>query len=320
MGSMLEDIRNFLFHNPDIGTKIFLSFAIILILLVARRVLMAVANRRLEDQDQLYAWRKGTEYAVIIFGVVSIVSIWIDGVSNLSTYLGLLSAGVAIALQDPIVNFIGWIYIISRYPFEVGDRIEIDGVSGDVIDIHLLKFSMIEIGNWVDADQSTGRILHVPNRMVFAHPIANFTSGISHIWNEIPVMISFESDWQKAKKLLQQVAERHSLEPTPEDQKEIRKAAKRQNVRVPLLTPVVYTKVSESGVVLTLRYLCRPRNRRNSEQDIWEDVLILFAEQDDLDFAYPTQRVFYHPVEGKTLQLDHTEVSHPRNHLMDDMK
>ena len=165
---MLEDIRNFLFHNPAIGTKIFLTLGILLFLLVSRRILMSIANRRLEDQDQLYAWRKGTEYAAIIFGVVSIVSIWIDGVSNLSTYLGLLSAGVAIALQDPIVNFIGWIYIISRYPFEVGDRIEIDEVSGDVIDIHLFKFSMIEIGNWVDADQSTGRIVHVPNRMVFA--------------------------------------------------------------------------------------------------------------------------------------------------------
>ena len=120
--------------------------------------------------------------------------------------------------------------------------------------------------------------------------------------------------------MLQEIAERHSLEPTPEDQIEIRKAAKRQNVRVPLLTPVVYTKVADSGVVLTLRYLCRPRSRRNSEEDIWEDILGLFAEQEDLDFAYPTQRIFYHPVEGKTLQTDHSEVAQPRNHLIDDRK
>ena len=317
---MPEEIRNFLFHNQLLSTRILLTFALIFCLFVLRRLLIGLVNRRIDDQDHVYAWRKGSEYLFLFLGLIGVISIWIDGFGNMGTYLGLLSAGVAISLQDPLTNLVGWIFIIARHPFEVGDRIEVNGISGDVIDIHLFKFSMIEIGNWVDADQSTGRVIHLPNRFVFNHAVANYTSGVSHIWNEIPITLTFESDWQIAKKLLQEIADRHSLRPSAEDASLIKQAAKRNNVRVPTLTPVVYTKVSESGVVLTLRYLCKPRRRRNSEQAIWEEVLLLFAEEKELDFAYPTQRVFYHPVEGKTLLTDHSEVAEPRNHLITDIK
>ncbi len=317
---MLETVQNYLFHNPVISTRIFMTLGFILLLFLIRRGFLRLVHRRVDDQDQIYAYRKGSEYLFLILALMVIISIWIDGFSNMGTYLGLLSAGIAIALQDPLSNFVGWIFILMRRPFEVGHRIEIGDVAGDVIDLQLFKFSLIEIGNWVDADQSTGRVVHVPNRMVFSHPVANYSSGVSQIWNEIPITLTFESDWQLAKNMLKEITARHSLQPTPEEEVVIRRAAKRNNVRYPNLSPVVYTKVSESGVVLTLRYLCRPRQRRNSEESIWEDVLLLFAEQKEIDFAYPTQRVFYHPVEGKTLLTDHSEVAEPRNHLVSDIK
>ncbi|MCP5100473.1 MAG: mechanosensitive ion channel, partial [Chloroflexi bacterium] len=186
--------------------------------------------------------------------------------------------------------------------------------------IQILNFSMLEIGNWVDAEQSTGRVVHVPNRMVFNQHVANYSSGIPYIWNEIPIPVTFESDWQLAQKLLQEITERHSLCPTAQEKEEIRKASKKSNVRYPKVDPVVYTKASSSGVVLTLRYLCRPRQRRTSEQAIWQEILLLFAKEKELDFAYSTQRIFYHPVEGKTLLTDHSEVAEPRNHLINTPK
>ena len=318
---MLEKIQDFLFHNQVISTQIILTFTIIFCLFVLRRLLVATVNRRLDDQDQVYAWRKGSEYLFLFLSLMTIIGIWFDNFGgNVGTYFGLLSAGVAISLQDPLSNLVAWLFIISRHPFETGDRVEVNGIAGDVIDIHLFKFTLIEIGNWVDADQSTGRVIHLPNRLVFSHAVANYTSGFPHIWNEIPIPMTFESDWQLAKKMLQEIADRHSLRPTLEEENEIKRQAKRNNVRVPTMTPVVYTKVSESGVVLTLRYLCKPRRRRNSEQSIWEEVLSLFAEEKELDFAYPTQRIFYHPVEGKTLLADHSEVAEPRNHLINDVK
>ncbi len=305
-----------LFEEPTILTRFIETVAILLLLGLIRRLLLIRVNRTLEDPGKIYAWRKGSQYVVLFIALVTISALWFDGFDNATTYLGLLSAGIAIALQDPLINIVGWIYILARHPFEVGDRVEIGDVAGDIIDIEILRFTLLEIGNWVDAEQSTGRVIHVPNRMVFNQHVANYTAGIPYIWNEIPILLTFESDWEKAKNLLHGIIEKYSLQPSMEEKIEIKKAAKRSNVRYPKLTPVVYTKVSGSGVVLTLRYLCKPRSRRNSEQAIWEEVLRLFAEQNDLDFAYNTQRIFYHPVEGKTLLSDHSEVAEPRNHLV----
>lgn len=317
MNTIIDQLRTFYFANPTLGTRILESIAVVLLLWLIRRLIVRFVVDRIEDHDQIYLWKKGTEYSAIGIGALAIGGIWFSAFDNASTFLGLLSAGIAIALQDPLVNFVGWIYILLRNPFEVGDRIEVDGLetAGDVVDIKLFSFSLLEIGNWVDADQSTGRILHVPNRKVFQHVIANYTSGVPHIWNEIPVMLTFESDWQIAKRALREIAKRHSLAPKAAEIAEIKQAAKKNNLKYPRLTPVVYTKVTHSGVVLTLRYLCRPRQRRNSEQAIWEEILLRFAEEKEVDFAYDTTRIFYHPVEGKTLLTDHSEVAQPRNHL-----
>ncbi|MFZ0483677.1 MAG: mechanosensitive ion channel domain-containing protein [Desulfobacterales bacterium] len=99
-----------------------------------------------------------------------------------------------------------WFFIMSRKPFKVGDRIEIDQITGDVIDIRIFQFSVVEVGNWIDADQSTGRIVQVPNSKVLREALANYQIGFEYIWHEIPVLITFESDWKKAKGLLQKIA------------------------------------------------------------------------------------------------------------------
>lgn len=315
MDQIIEQLRTFFLNNQSFGTQLIETVIIIIVLLLLRRLFIQFIISRTDNQDQIYAWRKASEYFVLFFILLTVVTLWFNGFENVSTYLGLLSAGLAIALQDPLSNLVGWLYILTRGPFDVGDRIEVGDVAGDVIDIQLFRFSLLEIGNWVEAEQSTGRIVYVPNRDVFSKHVANYSSGISYIWNEIPVNITFESDWQLAKRLLEEVTQKHSLFPTPEEEAKIRRAAKRSNVRYPSLSPVVYTKVSGSGVILTLRYLCKPRRRRTSEQAIWEDILERFAEQQELDFAYDTQRVFYHPVEGKTLLTDHSEVSAPRSHM-----
>lgn len=106
-------------------------------------------------------------------GALVVARLWFVGLQSLSTFLGLLTAALAIALQDPIVNLAGWLFLIWRRPFRVGDRIQIGDIRGDVIDMRIFQFSLLEIGNWVNADQSTGRVIHVPNGKVFREPQAS---------------------------------------------------------------------------------------------------------------------------------------------------
>jgi len=190
--------------------------------------------------------------------------IWFAGLERIATFAGILGAGLAVALHDTIANIAGFLFIMLRRPFEVGDRIEIGGVAGDVIDIRLFQFSLLEIGNWVDADQSTGRILQVPNGQVLRSVTASFNKGFDYIWHEIPILITFESNWKKAKGILQDIVDDDRFVVAEEVERQVRRAASRY---------LIYS-------------------RRGTEQQLWEQILERFAENDDIELAYPTVRYY----------------------------
>jgi len=279
--------------------NLLLSLIIIILLWLVRWIALRFIDKRYADNTRtLYNLRKTIEYASVVLGILLVGRLWLEGIGTLVTYLGLLSAGIAIALQDLIVALAAWLFIVWRRPFVVGDRIEIDGNLGDVIDIRLFSFSMLEIGRRINAEQSTGRIVHIPNGKVFAEVLTNMHQGFPFIWNEIPVMVTFESDWEKAKAILVNII--NELAPDVADAvRRGRNSGQRFVISYGNVSPTVYTSVADSGVVLTLRYMVDPRKRRGSEQEIWEATLRAFKLHWDIDFAYPTQREYLHFEEGK---------------------
>jgi len=163
----------------------------------------------------------------------------------------------------------------------------------------LFQFTLNEIGAWVQADQSSGRIIHVPNGKVFTDPVANYNKGFRYIWNEVPVLVSFESNWRKAKQILTKIAVKHAEHLTAQAEQELLEASRQYLINYRKLTPIVYTKVVDSGVQLTIRYLIEPRKRRGTEHAIWEEILTEFAACPDIDLAYHTVRGFKNTDEGK---------------------
>ncbi len=281
---------------PEIITEKAVFTLLAFLVLTALRVLTAqIINRKIDDDKRRYHTRRTLTY--IHTGVLILVvgSIWFKGVASIGTFLGLASAGLAVALHDTIANIAGFFFIESRKPFRVGDRIQIDDTRGDVIDIRLFEFSVVEVGNWVDADQSTGRIVHIPNSLVLRRPLSNYHIGFEYIWNEIPVMITFESNWKKAKAILAGIGKNNAESLSRGAQEQIRRAARKYLIVAGVLTPTVYTTVKDSGVMLTIRYLVDPRQRRGTEQKIWEDILDAFAQEPDIDLAYNTTRFYTAP-------------------------
>jgi small-conductance mechanosensitive channel len=314
MTQIIEIIEKATGLSPVSQLKIFTSILIIIIFLLLRLLLIKILWKSTDDVKIRYRWRKVITYVVAVLAIVFLVQVWFEGFRNVGTFMGLLTAGLAIALKDLVTNIAGWLFLIIRRPIAVGDRIQIGEVAGDVIDIRLFQFTVLEIGNWVDADQSTGRIIHIPNGKIFTEFQANYTRGFQFIWNEIPVLITFESDWQKAKNILTEVVTRHSQHLTQTAEAKIKKAAQKFMIFYNKLTPTVYTSVRDSGVLLTMRYICEPRNRRGSEQVIWEDVLRQFAQSPDIDFAYPTQRFYHNLTEGKRKTAEPTEQPKAEDH------
>jgi small-conductance mechanosensitive channel len=281
------------------------TLGVVIVLGIVRIVLIRLINRRTKDVRSQYQWRKTASYTIVVIGLLLVGRIWLDAFAEFGTFLGLVSAGVAIALKDPLTNIAGWAFIVWRRPFGPGDRIEILGKAGDVIDQRIFQFTLLEIGTPTGAGQSTGRIIHLPNGKAFTEPITNYTRGFPYVWNEIPILVTFESKWRDAKEILLQIARDRAEELSPDAERKVRQAAQEFMIFYSKLTPTVYTTVRDSGIELTIRYLVEPRRRRGSEEVLWEAILDAFDERDDIDFAYPTQRFYHNVIEGKPAARAH---------------
>ena len=291
-------IENSIGIPTSVQLKILQTIFVLILLWVIKYIILKIMWRNTEDVKTRYVWRKTLGYSNLILALILVGFVWINGIRFLTTYLGLLSAGIAIALKEPLANIFGWLYIVVQKSFVVGDRVQIGDVKGDVIDIRMSQFILMEIGNWVDAEQSTGRFLYIPNHWIFQKQLANYTSGFEYIWNEITLTITFESNWQKTKVILENIIKKESEKVIPHVNKVVKKATQKFMIHYQHLTPIVYIKTNDFGVIFTLRYLINPRNRRSSENKIWHDILVELAKHRDIDFAYPTQRFYNNVVEG----------------------
>lgn len=292
----MKQLNEFLTHHVGLNTetlsKFLVTVLIILFLSLMRILILRLVWRNTDNIKMRYQWKRSLSFIIPIIGVLLIGAVWVKAFEEFGTFLGLFTAGIAIALKDPLTNFAGWLFIIFRKPFVVGDRVQVGDHTGDIIDIRPFQFTMLEIGNWVEADQSTGRIIHLPNGKVFLEPQANYSSGFEYIWNEVAVNITFESNWEKAKSLLEKIINELEEDIPIKAQQEIREASKNYMIYYKHLTPIVYTSVKEYGVRLTVRYLCNPRTRRGSENALWQKVLLAFKSEKDIQFAYPTTRFY----------------------------
>lgn len=286
----IESIIEHLIANP-IGIKIIWTIVVIIFTIMISKILKNIAYKKVSDNKKYYPIKEKINYLAGFTMTLFIIFIWLDSVANLTTYIGLLSAGIAIALKEIFTNIAGWFFIEARKPFEVGHRISVGGQKGDVIDKRLFQFTLMEVSSATDGEQSTGKIIDIPNGFVFTYPTINYTKGFEYIWNEIKILLTFESNWKKAKEILLVIANKDTDITKERVSKQIRDASKKYMIHYNNLTPIVYTDIQESGIQLTIRYLCEPKRRRTTSNSVWEDVLAMLSENDDIELAYPTKRV-----------------------------
>lgn len=272
--------------------RLLASVILIVVVVLVRGVVIRWIDRRVDDPEASFRSRKLTAYVAGIVALFGLWRVWFATVGDLATFLGLVSAGLAIALADVLKNLAGWIYIITRTPFRVGDRIQVGEHIGDVVDIRAFRFSLLEIRNWVDADQPTGRIVDVPNGTVFTQASANYTAGFGFIWHEVPVLVTFESDWRRAEAIVRDAMFAVAPDPTEAAEAEVRAAAMEALIRLPQLEPGTYVSVRESGVQVTARMLIEANDRRGTDDRMWRALLDRLGDDPAVQLAYPTVRTY----------------------------
>lgn len=284
-------MKIFSFEMNPVAWKLIISVISIFVFYLLAALACRLINRKVEDLKKKYNARKTAYYIAILLMLLSLSFIWIRDLSKLTVILSVLGAGLVVALQELILCIAGWFVIAFRKPFDTGDRIEIGGIKGDVIDVKFLQTSLLEIGNWVVEDQSTGRVIHMPNSMVFRHPVFNYTRDFEFIWNEIKVVVTFESDWKAAREIVL----RHAQEEADRIKKEVDRLIRRMTTQYLIyyekLTPIVYVKIVGHGIELSLRYLTEAKKRRSTQDEISRNILDDFGKEPSINFAYETVRI-----------------------------
>lgn len=276
---IITDIAEYLNKISGIDKEyIKLTIVTILILLIAEILKWIVKNTYahmpMSDKKKFFRNRKFR----IIITVVSIIVIllaWGEKLNGIITIVSFVSAGIAIAIREIIFNFFAGIYIRVRKPFYVEDRIEIDDIKGDVINTHALSFEMLEVGERNDGEQSTGRIVHIPNSYVFTKTLKNYTKAFKYIWDEIKIDLDLDADIDATKEKIYDILfENPELQETPKKMEDaVDEAILEYRIYYNNLEPIIYTTIKDSHVELQLRYLVHPKKARNVQDEIVLKIL-----------------------------------------------
>ncbi len=264
-----------LLDNPYVW-RILASILVILTAVVLTRLAKRLAARIVEEPARRYRLSKFTGRTAALLVLVFILAIWAPDQSAVITILTVVGAGIAISMREALLGFAGWVNLIVRAPYRPGDRVEINSIKGDVIDIRLLHTTLMEVQGWVQADQSTGRVVHIPNGWIFLYGVYNYNQGFNFVWHELPVTITFRSDWAKARELMLEMGRESAEIVAAQAADEIRRMSREYLVHYSILTPFVYVTITERGVQLTLRYLTEVRKRRGTEHAFVVSILDAF--------------------------------------------
>jgi small-conductance mechanosensitive channel len=257
-------------------------------------------SARSQNPKENYRKNRLLNTIVIVIVIAAIAVLWAKVVPRKETFFGLLGAGLAVALREPLLSMAGRIAIFAGHMYTAGDRIEINKLSGDVIDVGFFYTRMMEIGNWVGGDQYSGRIIQFANAQVFGTPVFNYTRNFAYIWDEIKLPITYDSNLAGATDILKRVGGEYTQEFLKGAEEQMRQMERIFMVPHFEIEPAVYIKVTDNWVELTLRYLVDPKRRRNASTFIFSEVFRQFQKRKDIKIASSTMDLTVHGAELKS--------------------
>ncbi|HEX6318697.1 MAG TPA: mechanosensitive ion channel domain-containing protein [Burkholderiales bacterium] len=270
--------------SAENGRKLLLTAAGI-VLLWALGEALVLAVRRLLPRGRAFFWaRQGVRLAVAVLVFLAVVSIWFDDPARLATGLGLVTAGLAFALQKVITALAGYFVILRGQTFNVGDRITMGGVRGDVIALSFTQTTIMEMGQppavqgadpaqWVRSRQYTGRVVTVSNARVFDEPVYNYTREFPYLWEEMSVPVPYQADHAAAERILLQVAGRHTVQTSELGEGALRDMEERYFVKASDMRPAVFYRLTDNWLELTVRFIAPTHAIRELKDAMTRDIL-----------------------------------------------
>ena len=246
---------------------------------IVKRIFIRIF-KRIKNSKREYVYTQKLKFIIFIIKVLIFVLLWGNYLKSFITIISFISAGFTIALRDVILNLFAGIYIKLIKPFCIEDRIEINKYKGDVVNINAMNFELLEVDNSDFMGQSTGVITHVPNSIIFSHPLRNYDKAFKYIWNEITVNLPLDFDIEKARKILYRIVSKNDvIDKVPEIvKKDIQDISTDYRIYYSEYTPIVYCKIVGDYVEYTIRYLVDPRKARYVHSSICKHILLAYQK------------------------------------------
>ena len=276
--------------NAANGQKLLLTLVLILIVWLLQWLAKSIVSKvwRASHHERILFWtRQGINLATAVILLLGLLSIWFDDPTRLATGVGLVTAGLAFALQKVVTSIAGYFVILRGNTFNVGDRITMGGVRGDVIALNFIQTTIMEMGQppsvqtadpaiWVKSRQYTGRIVTVTNDKIFDEPVYNYTRDFPYLWEEISIPITYTDNRDRAEQILLECAERHTVQIADMSKEALRAMQKRYFVKMTDLSPKVYYRITDNWLELSVRFVVEEHGVRDMKDAMSRDILGAF--------------------------------------------
>jgi small-conductance mechanosensitive channel len=295
---MEDQIKQIIF-NSSVGKIATVFFGIAIIWLIIKAIQKNVFSK-IKDSDNRYRTKKFGSYIGYFLTIVLITVVYSDKLGGLTVALGVAGAGIAFALQEVIASFAGWLAIIFGDFYRTGDRVQLGGIKGDVMDIGVLRTTIMETGQWVDGDLYNGRIVLIANSFVFKEPVFNYSGDFPFLWDEIKIPVQYGSNYEKAIQLIERagvIVVGDLADMSREKWLQMQRKYKLEDAQT---EPMVSLIANDNWVEYTLRYVVDYKKRRATKTALFTTILKeIEATNGEIKFASAT----FHLVEAPEIKV-----------------
>lgn len=296
---MEEQIQKFLF-NPTVGKIATIIIGVAVIWLIIKAIQKSLFSK-IKDNDNRYRAKKFSGFVGYFLTIVLLTVVFSDKLGGLTVALGVAGAGIAFALQEVIASFAGWLAIMFGGFFKTSDRIKIGGIKGDVMDIGVLRTTIMETGDWVDGDLYNGRIVLIANSYVFKEPVYNYSGDFPFLWDEIKIPIQYGSNYEKAKEIFLNIGKEVAGDISERSKEKWKSLQLKYRLEDAQTEPLISLIANDNWVEYTLRYVVSYKKRRITKTDLYSKILKeVEATKGEIKFASAT----FHLVEAPELNIN----------------
>lgn len=261
-----------IFDNPIFVNiaSVFLLFVVVYLII---KILQKTAFKLVKDNSAKYRFKKLISFLGYFIFIIGVIFIFNAKLSGLGTALGVAGAGIAFALQEVIVSVAGYIAVFTSHFYRVGDRVKLGGIKGDVIDIGILRTTLMEIGDWVNGDLYNGKMVRVANSFVFKEPVYNYSGDFPFLWDEITIPIKTKGDYKYAKEIFTNILKEEVGDFADSSQKAWDNMIGKYDIENARVQPMITMVFDQNWITFTLRYVVDFKSRRSTKSNLSDKIL-----------------------------------------------